>query len=365
MVFEMKRFVFSLVLSAVVAFMAASCSDGSYIEDNGGNSQEMSENVQGLFVLNSGNMGNNDAALAYYDLKNKQVSANVFANANGKKLGDTGNSMIVYGSKMYIAVSGSSVIFVTDLKGNCLKEITVPGESANLSPRQFAKVDGKVYVSFMEGYVGAIDTASFVVKTVKVGPMPEGLAYANKKVYVANTDGYNWPYGKSVSVIDAATFAVVKTLEVSNNPQTLHVASENIVYLVCWGDYGEIPAKLQRINTSTDEVYTIDGIEPTNMALGKDGVAYILSCEYDENWNQTISYHTFDAVKGRLVGEFISADDVPNGYSIFADEVTGNVYIGASDYISNGDVYVVSPDGQVLEKFDTGALNPISICPIR
>ena len=42
---------------------------------------------------------------------------------------------------------------MTDLKGNLLKEITVAGESANMSPRQLAKVDGKVYVSFMEGYV--------------------------------------------------------------------------------------------------------------------------------------------------------------------------------------------------------------------
>ena len=362
----MKRFAFFVVVSVAIAFVSVSCSGGSYVEDNVDNFQELTGNLSGLFVLNSGNMGNNDAALAYYDAKDRQVVTNVFANANGKKLGDTGNSMIVYGGKMYVAVSGSSVMFVTDLKGNCLKEITVPGDNANLSPRQFTKAGGKVYVSFMEGYVGAIDTASFEVEKVKVGPMPEGLAYANKKIYVANSDGYNWPYGKTVSVIDAATFTVVKTLEVSNNPQTLHVASDNVVYLVCWGDYGEVPAKLQRINTSTDEVFTIDGVQPTNMAIGKNGVAYILSCVYDENWNRTITCYTFDTVKGRVSGEFMSSEDVQqNGYSIFADEVTGNVYIGASDYINNGDVYIVSPDGHVLDSFDTGALNPIAICPIR
>ncbi len=361
----MRKFVFTLMFAVVMAFAAISCTgpDDPVVEIPG-NVPEEGISPKGLFVLNSGNMGNNDAALTYYNVDAAQPSYNVFEVVNGKKLGDTGNSMIIYGKKMYIAVSGSSVVFVTDLNGNLLKEITVKGESANLSPRQFAKVEGKVYVSFMEGYVGAIDTTSFNVQTVKVGPMPEGMAYANKKVYVANSDGYNWPYGTTVSVIDAASFSVIKTLEVANNPQTLHVLSDKKVYLISWGDYGEIPAKLQKIDTSNDTVTEIEGVEPTNMSIGKDGVAYILSSIYDADWNQSIAYYTFDTSKDKIIGEFVSSDDVPNGYSLFADAATGLVYIGASDYISNGDVYIVSADGQVMVKFDTGALNPIAICPI-
>ncbi len=362
----MKKRVFSFMIAAIVAVAVVSCSDTDNpdIPTGPGDNAANDSPVAGLFVLCSGNMGNNDAALAYYDAATWQTSYNVFQQANGKRLGDTGNSMIVYGKKMYIAVSGSAVIFVTDLKGNLLKEITVPGESANLSPRQFAKAEGKVYVSFMEGYAGAIDTSSFSVKTVKVGPMPEGLAYANKKVYVANSDGYNWPYGKTVSVIDAATFTVTKTLEVSNNPQTLHAVSDKKVYLISWGDYGDIPAKLQKINTYNDSVTEIEGVVPTNMAIGKDEVAYILSSVYDADWNQTITYSTFDISKDKLMGEFVSAAEVPDGYSIFAEPVTGDVYIGTSTYTSNGDVYVVSSEGKVVRKFDAGALNPISICTI-
>ena len=358
----MKRSVYFLLLSALVALSCISCTDDNLGKDD---IPPVADSAAGLFVLNSGNMGNNDAALTYYDAFGKSTLTNVFAGANGKRLGDTGNDLLIYGSKMYIAMTGSSVIFVTDLKGNCIKEIAVPGENANLSPRKFAKVGGKVYVSFMEGYVGAIDTTGFDVKTVKVGPMPEGMAYANGKVYVANTDGYNWPYGTTVSVIDPVTFAVVKTLDVSNNPQTLHVASQNMVYLVCWGDYGQVPAKLQRIDTRTDEVTTMEGVVPTNMAIGKDGAAYILSCVYDANWNQTITCHKFDVAQGKITGELVPSSGIPNGYSIFADEVTGNIYIGASDYTNNGDVYIVSPQGEILEKFDTGALNPIAICPVR
>lgn len=359
----MKKFRKFLIIAAL-AFAAAACSDDDpVIGPAPDEPQEVS--TVGLYVLNSGKMGNNNAQLAYYDMGTKQLSANVFEVANGKQLGDTGNDMLIHGKKIYIAVTNSAIVFVTDLNGNILKEITVAGESANLSPRRLAKVDGKVYVSYMEGYVGAIDTTSLAVQTVKVGPMPEGMAYTNKKVYVANSDGYNWPYGTTVSVIDPATFTVTKTLEVSNNPQTFHVASNNTMYLITWGDYGEVPAKLQKINTSSDAVTTIEDVVPTNMAVGKGGVAYILSSVYDENWNQTITYYTFDTTKDKLIGELVSVSDVPNGYCIYADEVSGDVYIGSSDYISNGDVYVVSSDGTIKASFDTGAMNPIAIAPLR
>lgn len=362
----MKRFTYFLMVAAIA--VSAACSDDNPTTEPNPDGPAVEEAlVKGLYVLNSGNMGNNDARLTYYDMASAQVSEKVFETANGKQLGDTGNSMIIYGKKMYIAVTGSSIVFVTDLKGNLLKEITVEGEGANLSPRQFAKVDGKVYVSYMEGYVGAIDTAGFAVKTLKVGPMPEGMAYANKKVYVANSDGFNPAYGTTVSVIDPVSFTVTKEIEVATNPQTLHVASANAVYLVTWGNYADVPAKLQKINTASDAVSTIDldGIAPTNMTIGKDGTAYILSSTYDENWNQTITYYTYDIAKDSIVGEFVSSADVPDGYCITADEVTGDVYIGTSDYISNGDVYIVSQDGLVKGHFDTGALNPISIHPIR
>jgi|SRR5574344_181483 hypothetical protein len=353
----MKLFTIKFALIALIATtILPSCS-----KDNT-EPEEVIKKTTGVYILNSGKMGNNNASLSYYDFTSKKVTANLFASLNGKKIGDTGNDMIIYGGKMYIGATNSSIIFVTDLNGKLIKEITVMGEKANLSPRHFTTGDGKVYVSYFEGYVGQIDTTNFSVNSVKVGALPEGIIYVGGKVYVANSDGYNYPYGTTVSVLNASTMKVIKEITVSNNPQTFHLDSEGDLYLISWGDYGKIPASLQKINLATYEVTPIKDVVPTNMAIGKDNKAYIISSVYDANWKQTIKYYLFDTKTDTVVKEFVSSDIVKNGYCIFTDPTNGYVYIGCSDYVSNGDMYLFMPDGTFVEKFDTGGLNPIKVC---
>lgn len=355
----MKKFLSKLFFTLAVLPCIVSCFDDEdtlppyYVEPA----------TTGVYILNSGMMDSNNSELTFFNLLTGDVTTNVFMSANGKRLGDSGNDMLVYGSKMYIAVTGSAVVFVTDLKGKIIKEIAVKGEQANLSPRQMTAVEGKVYVTYMEGYVGAIDTVSYNVAKAQVGPYPEGIAYAAGKLYVAITDGNNYPnFQNKVQILDPHSLAIKNELEVAYNPQTFHIASNNAMYLVSWGDYGANPAVLQKINPLTDEVMTIEKVVPTNMTIGTNGKAYILSSVYDENWNQTIKYYIYDLQNDGIEGELVGSEEIPNGYCIQADPQSGNIYIGTSDYVSNGDIYVLAPDGNVLTKFDTGAINPYKVC---
>ncbi|MBP5210579.1 MAG: hypothetical protein J6Z27_01910 [Bacteroidales bacterium] len=321
--------------------------------------------TSGVYVLNSGSWGYNNSTLVFYNPSTGNVTGDVFQAKNGKKLGDTANDLLIYGSMMYIAVNGSAVVFVTDLQGAIIKEITVAGSGSNLSPRQFAAADGKVYVTYQEGYLGEIDTTSLAIRTVQVGPFPEGILVDNGKIYTANSDGYNPSYGNTVSVLDKASFTVTKTINVDKNPQKFHKTKDGKVYLICWGNYYDVPASLMTLNTDTDVATKLKDFEPTNMAIGKYS-AYVLSSWYDAYWNQTVKYFNFDTVSDSYLGEFVPSSAVtPNGYSIFADDLTGNVYIGASDFKSNGDMYVFSPEGKRLAKFDTGGINPVAVAFIR
>lgn len=346
----------------LVLIGAASCSedDGYY---------GISIDTKDVYILNSGMMDSNNSELAVYNPSTREVSTNVFSLANGgRKLGDTANDMIRYGSKLYIAVTGSAVVFVTDLDGKVIEEITVKGESANLSPRQMTTGNGKVFVTYQEGYVGAIDTTSFNVKTAKTGPFPEGIIYTklSKKLYVAITDGNNYPnFANRVEVFSTGSLEKVGEIETACNPQTFHYCGDEKIYLVCWGDYGEKPAKLQIIDQFTDEVRTVQGVVPTNMAVGPT-CAYIITTEYDENWNPKVKYYIYNFVKDEIEGELVSQDEIPNGYSIFVDDTEGLIYIGTSDYVNNGDMYVIrhfpNKPAEITDKFDTGAINPIKVC---
>ena len=358
----MKKYLTRLFFAMIVLPTAVSCFDDMVVEQD----IVVDPATTGVYILNSGMMDSNNSELTYFDMVTGSVAKNVFAGANGgKRLGDSGNDLLVYGNKMYIALTGSAVVFVTDLHGKVIEEVKVKGESSNLCPRQMTAVNGKVYVTYLEGYVGAIDTASFNVVKTKVGPYPEGIeyAYATNKLYVAITDGNNYPnFANKVQILDPYSLAIKGEIEVACNPQTFHIAGNDAIYLVSWGDYGAKPAVLQKINPYTDEVTTIEGVAPTNMTIGANGKGYILSSVYDENWNLSIKYYIYDLASDMVEGELISSGEIPQGYCIKADKVSGNIFIGTSDYVSNGDMYIVSPSGDILLKFDTGAINPHKIC---
>lgn len=357
----MKKIFYSLFFAAVLMPALISCSEFDMDIDipEGGSSS------YGAYILNSGMMDSNNSKLAYFDLLGGTLTTNVFSTQNGRGLGDSANDILVYGSKMYIAVTGSAVVFITDLQGKLIDQVELLGETTKLAPRQLMSDGGKVYVSYREGYIASVDTATFAVTKAKVGPYPEGMACAGNKIYVAITDANNYPnVANTVQILNKSTLEVEKELEVAYNPQTFHKVSSEWMYLVCWGDYAANPAALQKINLKTDEVVTIEGIAPTSMTLGEQGYAYILSSEYDADFNQHISYYKYSLDKERAE-EFVTEELVPNGYCIARDPLTGYILIGTSDYISTGDVYILSQKGELIHKFDTGALNPYKICFAR
>jgi len=313
----------------------------------------------GILVLNSGNIHSNDAGVVSYDWKTGAVSEELFLKANGRRMGDVVNDFLAYGSKLYFAVTNSAVLFVTDRNCRILKEIICEGQGGvHYSPRCLCCAGGKVYVTWQEGYLSEMDTASYALRTVKVGDNPEGVAVTGGKIYVANSFGFDpkMEYGTTVSVLDAASFMVSGTLSVHNNPQTFTLTSDGKLYLVCFGNFKDIPAVLQRINIESQTVTNIIDVAPQRMCDGPDGTAYLIAGE-----KGAVRYVRFNTRTNRVDGELLPAASVPDGYSISYDDKSGYVFIGTSDYRTNGEVYVVSQDGQILTHFDTGGLNPIKV----
>lgn len=315
----------------------------------------------GTYILNNGNLGSNDSNIGVYNPSTRKFTADAFKMANGVNLGDLGQDITGLGEEIYIAVNGSQTIFVTDADLKVKQQIKADKEGTRLSPRYFATCGTKVYVTYYEGYVGEIGS-DYSVRFCPVGPNPEGIASAGGNLYVANSGGMSYPsYNNTISVVSIATLAETSTIEVNVNPTKVEASSDGAyVYVSSFGNYSDIPAKLQVISTETSAVTDLAYTSVSAIAKGQNDVLYILCGGYDENWNPlpgTVYRH--DMKSNKSLGAFVTdGTTLPDAYSISATS-DGYVYIGCSDYKNTGDVYVFTPEGKLHDKFDSQGLNPL------
>jgi len=310
----------------------------------------------GLFVLNQGSWSGNNADLTYYDFADSIASNDFFKANNNRGLGDTGNDILRYGSKIYIAVYGSGVVEVVDLNGFSKKQIVLKDAASKTQyPRALASHNGKVYVTLFDGFVAKIDTATLTSNgEVAVGPNPEGIAIANGKIYVANSGGMNWPnYDKTVSVIDIATFKELKKIEVTLNPDKMQADAYGDIYLISNGDYGTIPFTLQRINSTTDVVTKITDVVPYNFTISGDR-AY---CYYYSYATKEKKFMVYDVKEEKVITQSFIANGTTIAtipYSIDVNPANGDVYIGESDGKTTGKMNCFSSAGVFKYSFEVG-----------
>lgn len=317
-----------------------------------------------IYVLNNGNWGSNDSGISVYNLDTKELAADAFYNANDIALGDLGQDIMIDGKNIYIAVYGSKCIFVTDKALNVKKTLEISSEDGTrLSPRTLCKANDRIYVTMYEGFVAEINPAdNYSVRLTPVGSNPEGIAYAKGKLYVANSGGMNFPnYDNTVSVIDASSFKETSRITVNVNPSSVAANSDgSLVFVSSYGDYGMTPGKLQAISTSSSTVSDLGYENISGFSMGADDRLYILTAGYDDNWNPlagTVYVQDARSTVASNVKFVTDGTELDEAYSISATS-DGYIYIGISDYKTNGDICVFNQNGKLYDRFDTAGLNP-------
>ena len=66
--------------------------------------------ASGIYVLCEGLMDMNNTTLTFYNFITNDIDNNYFLTQNGRGLGDTGNDLKAYGSKMYCVVNVSETV---------------------------------------------------------------------------------------------------------------------------------------------------------------------------------------------------------------------------------------------------------------
>lgn len=326
----------------------------------------------GVYVLSEGLFNQNNSTLAWIDFGTGQPdswtsgtgrSLDCFEKVNGRRIGDTANDLLLYGSRIYLAVSESSTIEILDAATcSSLEQIQLSRDGIPSQPRRLTANGGFVYVCCFDGTVTRIDTLTMTADaTVQVGRNPDGICYSAGKLYVSNSGGLDTQNpDNTVSVIDINTFTETKRITVRSNPGSIY-ADGTGVYVVSRGifDYGtmDYDSRLHRINTKTDEVTATYNIPILNMDI-VDGKAWF----YGYGAGGTIQIMDLET------GQILDSDFITDGtriecpYSIKVEPTTRKVYVcDALDYVTPGSLLCFSPEGRLLYRVQGIGINPNTV----
>jgi hypothetical protein len=317
-------------------------------------------------------MGSNNATLDFYNYQEAKFNRNIFSVVNPGVtggLGDVGNDLKIYGSRLYVVINASGLVEVMDAK--TAKHI---GIISVTNCRNIAFSGGKAYVSSYAGseygasqigLVAEVDTASLqVLRTVNVGHEPEELEVVNGKLYVANSGGYNPPaYDNSVSVIDISSFTETGKIDVAVNLLNLRKDAHNNLFVLARGDYGAVQSDIYKINTQTNAVEKINIPYTSNFCVSGDSL-FVLSNNTDWSSGTAVTVAKFviynTQSKQIMTENFITdSSDVEIGmsYGIAVNPITKEIFItDVKDYASPGTLFCFSQEGSKKWSAMTGVI---------
>ncbi len=330
--------------------------------------------IRGLYLVNEGNMGSNKCTLDFYDYMTGLYSRNFYSEKNPtviKELGDVGNDIGIYGSKLYVVVNCSHKVEVLDaVSGVRISQVDIP----NCRYVRFHR--GKAYVSSYvgpvlidpdapKGAVYEVDTLSIsVTRKVSVGYQPEEMEIVDDYMYVANSGGYRAPdYDNTVSVIQMIDFKQVQQIPVGINLHRLKQDRYKKLWVTSRGNYQNIPSRLfvMEKKPGYNRMIVSDTIPVacSNMAIHGDSLYY-----YATEWNNytasnTISYGIIDIRSRKVVSTNFITDgtekDITIPYGIAVHPETGDIFVtDAKNYVSSGTLYCFSKDGKKKWSVRTG-----------
>jgi YVTN family beta-propeller protein len=312
-----------------------------------------------LIVLNEGLRGMNNASITHYNFATGEVSEEcVFFAQNGRRLGDIGNDILIYGGKIYISVGFSSTIEITDLNFKSIKQISLKDGSKNREPHGLAAHNGKVYIACFDGHVLRLDTVTTEIDNlVKVGDNPENIAISKDFAYVTNSGGMNFvvdaDYDNTVSVIDLATFTEVKKITVDLNPFSIGVDETGDIIVGCRGNYIGIPYSLHRINTTTNTYdKKFEGITPADFVMNRNTLYY-----YNFDWiTSTGQYVEFNTLTETVTRPSFISDPslIGTPYAISINKENEDIYLSHAEYMGDGTVFAFDKTGVKRFEFTAG-----------
>lgn len=363
----------ALAAAALLQIAATSCRKEDVIIKPEGDqvSRPTATSVIGFYLLNEGNMGSNKATLDYWDSSTGEYIRNIFGAANPdvpKEMGDVGNDLAIYGSRLYAVINCSNKVDILDTAtARKLGQVDIPNCRFIAFDGPFAYVTsyaGPVEIDpdyKQRGFVARIDTATMkVIDTVTVGYQPDGIAISQGKAYVANSGGYMVPrYERTVSVIDLNSFKVTDEIDIAVNLHYCLADTHGCVWISSRGDYYDTASRLFCYDPSAGRIVADFDIPVGDIWLDGNQL-YIIG----KSWSHIAAsgeaaYTIVDTAAKQIVTRNFITDgtdkQIKMPFGVAVNPVTKEIYVtDALNYVNPGNIYCFSADGVLQWKARTG-----------
>ena len=327
-----------------------------------GEEETFEASPSGLFITNEGNFQYGNASLSFYDPATRTIENEVFYRANGMKLGDVAQSMIVHNGVGWVVVNNSHVVFAIDL--NTFREV---GRITNLtSPRymHFVSADKAYITQIWDNRITVVNPRTYQITgyiecpamTMETGSTEQMVQWGDY-VYVNC-----WSYQNRILKIDTRTDTVVGELEVGIQPTSLVIDRNGKMWTITDGGYDGSPygyeaPSLYRIDAETFRVerefpFTL-GDDPSEVQInGAGDRIYWLN---EDVWEMDVEAEWLP------VRPFLEQRETIY-YGLTVDPRSGEVYVAdAIDYQQQGMIYRYSPTGELIDEFYVGII-PGAFC---
>ena len=363
--------------------MLSSCRNDVMVvpmEDINTGGKTVKSEIIGMYLLNEGNMGSNKSSLDYLDLSGKDATVhylrNIYSERNPETvmmLGDVGNDIQIYGSRLWLVINCSNKVEVAQANDAVrIGKVDIPNCRYVTFKDRYAYVSsyvGSVYSGSSSplGSVYKVDTLSLQkVDSCSVGYQPEEMAIIGKKLYVANSGGYQGMTGQgyesTVSVIDLDKMQETERITVAPNLHRIRKDKYDQLWVTSRGNYMDSESKIYWLNKGADGKMQVIGHldQPvSDLCIVGDSLFFYGSQWSEITMTNTVTYGIINVRTHQIVSTSLS--DAPEinkirmPYGIIVNPIHRDFYLmDAKNYVSSGELLHFLPDGTFDWKVKTG-----------
>lgn len=341
----MPKFNLSLIIISFVLFFNACKKEAKPIPHTSVVKRvNISIQRKGFLAIHNDSVG--ASKLSFYDYDSKKFIPDIFSLANGRALGKNVTDMKVYGSKIYIIVSGSNILEIIDARTaksirefsfKSLKNITFKGNKA-----YFTKAGTGGTLNGQPGTVTEMDTATFSMRTVDAEFGASDLVVANNKLFVIHSKYWDEASHSGISVNKMKLYTLNPLM-----PTTEYLYTLNDLHKIILDKYGYLYLTSYQGLTIVNSLNNLPKREFRNQITSSNLNAHSMviwdkyALMYDNNNTKIVVFNTENNKVIR--NNFISDGTTIRPDKITIDEIRGEVLV--RDKFS-GAVIVFTVDGK-------------------